>query len=262
MNYFWCVQKLQVLAQSTYSRWFNQFEFPNEEGLPYKSNGGKFEYNEEFKREIPVGWEAKKLSTFIKYSKNGDWGSETPTTTDSIKVNCFRGADFPCITDNFIMTAPVRFIKNSSINRILEDGDLVTEISGGSPTQSTGRIGYINKEFLSRTNNKMTCSNFCKAFTPINKTYQFWLYHTWKAYYENDIMFNYESKTTGIKNLMFDEFINNVSVPCPCDSIMTQFQTICESYYATIQTFLKQNQKLFNLREFLLPLLINGQLEV
>lgn len=55
------VQKLQVLTQSIYSYWFNQFEFPNEEGKPYKSSGGEMVWNEELKREIPKDWEVKQL---------------------------------------------------------------------------------------------------------------------------------------------------------------------------------------------------------
>ena len=49
------------MTQSIYSYWFNQFEFPNEEGKPYKSSGGEMVWNEELKREIPKDWEVKQL---------------------------------------------------------------------------------------------------------------------------------------------------------------------------------------------------------
>lgn len=251
--------ELEDMAKTLYDYWFLQFEFPNEEGKPYKSSGGKMVWNEDLKREIPEGWEVNSIAKSILKSKNGDWGTEEPTKKDDIKVNCFRGADFISITQEYNMTAPVRYIKKNNTDRLLANGDLITEISGGSPTQSTGRIGYINQGFLNRSANVMDCSNFCKAFTPLKIIYQFWLYQTWKSLYENGAMFNYESKTTGIKNLMFDDFINSIFFAYPKEEILTKFQNICEIYYDKIQKSLLENQELAALRDFLLPLLINGQ---
>ncbi len=65
-------QKLEDTAQALYRQWFVDFEFPNEEGKPYKSSGGDMAYNEELDKEIPVGWEADNLSNFleVKYGKD------------------------------------------------------------------------------------------------------------------------------------------------------------------------------------------------
>ena len=65
------IQKLEETAQAIYKQWFVDFEFPNDEGKPYKSNGGEMEMNLELEKEIPVGWEMKKLSEFsvMKYGK-------------------------------------------------------------------------------------------------------------------------------------------------------------------------------------------------
>ena len=54
--------KLEAIAKTIYNYWFVQFDFPNEEGKPYKSSGGEMEYNEKLKMEIPVGWTDGKLS--------------------------------------------------------------------------------------------------------------------------------------------------------------------------------------------------------
>lgn len=51
--------ELESLAKTIYDYWFLQFEFPNEEGKPYKSSGGKMVWNKELKREIPEGWAVK-----------------------------------------------------------------------------------------------------------------------------------------------------------------------------------------------------------
>lgn len=57
--------ELEALAKLIYDYWFVQFDFPNENGKPYKSSGGKMVWNEELKREIPEGWEVKPISSFI-----------------------------------------------------------------------------------------------------------------------------------------------------------------------------------------------------
>ena len=50
-------QNLEAMAKQLYDYWFVQFDFPNEEGKPYKSSGGKMVWNEKIKREIPIDWE-------------------------------------------------------------------------------------------------------------------------------------------------------------------------------------------------------------
>ena len=59
-------QNLEALAKQLYDYWFVQFDFPNEEGKPYKSSGGKMVWNEKLKREIPEGWNACKIKDFLR----------------------------------------------------------------------------------------------------------------------------------------------------------------------------------------------------
>lgn len=60
-------QKLEETAQALYKHWFVDFEFPNEEGKPYKSSGGEMVYNEELDKEVPIGWEVSPLSKIAEY---------------------------------------------------------------------------------------------------------------------------------------------------------------------------------------------------
>lgn len=253
---------LEAMAKLLYDYWFMQFDFPDENGKPYKSSGGKMVWNQELKREIPEGWEVHSLQDFIATSKNGDWGNETPKMKDDIQVRCFRGADFLSITSNYQTTAPIRFISKNSADRLLSDGDLVIEISGGSPVQSTGRIGYISQKFLDRCGGIMACSNFCKAFTPRKRLYQYWLYQTWKMYYDAGVMFNFEGKTTGIKNLMFDSVVRDIKVPTPPDSLLREYQQMTSMYYDKTQESFIESSELASLRDFLLPMLMNGQVKL
>lgn len=62
-----------MMVETIYDYWFLQFEFPNEEGKPYKSSGGKMVWNEELQQEIPEGWKVENLSnnTLTKIIKPG-----------------------------------------------------------------------------------------------------------------------------------------------------------------------------------------------
>ena len=64
--------KLEQMAKRLYDHWFVQFDFPNENGKPYKSSGGKMVWNETLKREIPEGWEVKRLGDLIEIGNGKD----------------------------------------------------------------------------------------------------------------------------------------------------------------------------------------------
>ena len=84
--------KLEQMAKRLYDYWFVQFDFPNADGKPYKSNGGKMVWNEELKREIPEGWEVKKMGE-IALVKRGTTITEKDTTKGNVKVVA-GGLDF------------------------------------------------------------------------------------------------------------------------------------------------------------------------
>ena len=91
-------QNLEALARQLYDYWFVQFDFPNEEGKPYKSSSGKMVYNPILKREIPEGWEVKKLGEVENKIITG----KTPSTSDPENF----GGDIPFITIDDIRKAP------------------------------------------------------------------------------------------------------------------------------------------------------------
>lgn len=248
--------KLEQMAKRLYDYWFVQFDFPNAEGKPYKSSGGKMVWNEILKREIPEGWEVKPLNSFISSYNSGDWGSDIPSSDQTMKVRCIRGADI--IEPSNL---PERFIKNKNINKLLSAWDMVIEVSGGSPTQSTARSALITPGVLERNGGSVVCSNFCAAFS--FKYYQVSSYfsYMWKMFYENDIMFNYEGKTSGIKNFLTDTFLANMWLVPPQNYIESFFRKI-ETIYAKIDYNILELAKLTTLRDKLLPMLMNGQVEV
>lgn len=75
-------------------------------------------------------------------------------------------------------------------------------------------------------------------------------------------MFNFKSKTTGIKNLLFDTFLKEVEVPLPDYKAVCDFQAISKKNYSIIQNNLKESQYIAEIRNYILPLLINGQVKI
>ncbi|MBD0833748.1 restriction endonuclease subunit S [Aestuariibaculum sediminum] len=255
-------QELEALAKTLYDYWFVQFDFPDANGKPYKSSGGKMVYNEVLKREIPEGWGVTTLSNWIEHDKSGDWGKEEEQGNYTEKVSCIRGADLNGLNGKGEVKAPERFILKKNAHKILEIGDFIVEISGGSPTQSTGRMAFITAETLHRFENPLICSNFCKAVTlkEVHALYNF--AYLWNKIYDAGVLFGWEGKTSGIKNLLFESFVTNYEVEKPSEEVMKLFYEKAKPIHAQIQKNLQQNQKLAELRDWLLPMLMNGQVTV
>lgn len=254
-------RELESMAKTIYDYWFLQFEFPNEEGKPYKSSGGKLVWNEEVKKEIPAEWRVGKLNMFIKQDKGGDWGKEIEEVNYTKKVTCLRGADFPAICGNAKLNAPERYIHEKNSFKILNDGDLIIEISGGSPTQSTGRVCYINDNTLKRFENEIITSNFCKAICLVDNEYMYWFYILWCKLYENGVFFKYEGKTTGIKNLLFEMLCSDYLIVVPNVDMIKKYNNKVRDCFMKIQSNQLENQELTSLRDYILPLLMNGQIK-
>ena len=256
------IQELETMAKTLYDYWFVQFDFPDQNGKPYKSSGGKMVYNPELKREIPEGWGVTTFSSWISDNKTGDWGKETSQGNYTLEVDCIRGADINGLLGNGKTDMPTRFILEKNKNKLLTDFDIVIEISGGSPTQSTGRIVGISENVLNRFDLPLICSNFCKAVSLKEQETFYNFVYEWKNLYDNGVLFSWEGKTSGIKNLLFDSFVTNYHIAQPPIDLMEQFFDYASSVDRKIQLLLKQNQELTQLRDWLLPMLMNGQVKV
>jgi type I restriction enzyme S subunit len=262
--------ELEAMAKTVYDYWFVQFDFPfdfaqgkpSAEGKPYKSSGGKMVWSEELKREVPEGWEVSLFADWIFKDKNGDWGKESLEGNYTEHVSCIRGADINGLNGKGECNPPERYILEKNNNKQLNSHDLIVEISGGSPTQSTGRLAYLIDETLSRFENPLICSNFCKAIELKNKKQLFNFVHNWNRLYDNGVLFGYEGKTSGIKNLLFDSFVNSYWVALPPQELVNKFYDLMLDIEKKKQTALKENQQLSSLRDWLLPMLMNGQVKV
>lgn len=254
--------ELESMAKTIYDYWFTQFDFPNEDGKPYRASGGEMVWNEQLKHEIPKGWYCSVISNHIGNNKGGDWGKEEAVGNYTKEVMCIRGADFPSINSCKSLSAPIRYILEKNAYKALNSGDLIVEISGGSPTQSTGRICYINDVTIKRFDKDIITSNFCRAFSTKNDYEQYWLYLLWQTLYNAGVLFGYEGKTTGIKNLLFDDFCAQYHIAYPEENVLKQFHEIVSPIFKKIQQYNIENDELVKLRDWLLPMLMNGQATV
>ena len=147
------------------------------------------------------------VEVFIENDVSGDWGKEFPDEKHKTKVFCVRGADINDLNIGKIENLPVRYVKEASKDKFLEKGNIIIEISGGSPTQSTGRV-----TFLENIDREVVCSNFCRALK-IKKEYSpKYVFYLLQNIYNSGVFFNFESKTSGIKNLLYNSAFENIKV--------------------------------------------------
>ena len=207
-------------------------------------------------------WPMGTFSELIQSTLNGDWGKEAPMGNYTKKVYCIRGADIPEVKAGNKGKMPKRYIlpKNFS-NKQLAVGDIVIEISGGSPSQSTGRCTAITQSLLNRYDSGMVCTNFCKAIKP-KEGYSLFIYYYWQYLYDREVFFSYENGTTGIKNLDFSGFIETETILIPPSDKIRAFDVYCKSNFDQVFSSGKQNERLILIRDTLLPKLMSGEVDV
>jgi type I restriction enzyme S subunit len=244
--------ELEAMAKLIYDYWFVQFDFPDANGKPYKSSGGKMVYNEELKREIPQGWEDGSLSDImtlqrgVTYSKNDirDKNSE-----DVVPV--LRATN---ITGNTIDLEDMVYVTSKLVskNQKLEVGDVLITMSSGSKD-------HIGKNGMFHFKEEVAFGAFCARMVP-NPGYSSYLF----SYTQSDFM------TSTIKNECLGTNINNLNsslvkgfkMVLPEETILFAFEKQVSSLFQKIGLNQKENQKLTELRDWLLPMLMNGQVWV
>lgn len=153
------------------------------------------------------------LSELIDEYVSGDWGNEEISDETPNAVFCIRAADFVPILDVDYTNIPTRYISNTSYkNKQLKVGDIIIEKSGGSPTQSTGRVILVTEELL-KEKQHIVCSNFCEAFRVKKGWNPFYVFSYLQFLYNEGVFFNFEGKTSGLKNLQMEQAFNSIDIP-------------------------------------------------
>jgi type I restriction enzyme S subunit len=213
--------------------------------------------------EIPEGWEVGVLDDLKSESLGGDWGQESPGLGFSEAALCIRGADIPSLQGGGFGKMPTRYLKPSSLEkRRLDDGNLVLEVSGGSPTQSTGRTVLISKQLLERAATPLVCSNFCRLIRCDTKEWSKYLYLWLLDLYAQDQLLQYETGTTGIKNFAFSRFASCHNLVVPPGRVLVEFNERVVPLFARMGVTAAEAENLATIRDALLPKLICGELRV
>ena len=242
---------LERQAQALFKSWFVDFE-------PFKDR--KF-VNSELGM-IPEGWRVGTLNELIISTLGGDWGKEDAIGNYVKKVSCIRGADIPEIRQGNRGNMPTRFILNKNfLNKTLKAEDLVVEISGGSPTQSTGRICQISDTLLKKYDDVVICTNFCRAIKT-KRPYSQFIYYLWEYLYKRGVMFLYENGTTGIKNLDINGLLEKEIIVIPDENTVHKYTGICNLFSQIVQSNGYESERLVRLRDTLLPKLMSGELKI
>lgn len=245
-------KNLEEMAQAIFKSWFVDFE-PFQDGEFVESELGL----------IPKGWEVGNFNKLVSELIGGDWGKEEPQKNHQQKVYCIRGADIPEVARGNKGKIPVRYIlEKNALKKSLKSGDIVIEISGGSPTQSTGRAVLINDELLERFDSSLICTNFCRVIKLKEDYYSNFVYLYLKYLYEKEVFFQFENGTTGIKNLDINSFLEVYQIVIPSKEILNKFNNLVDKCFSSIQQLGKENEILSNLRDTLLPKLMSGEIRV
>ena len=216
--------ELESMAKTLYNYWFLQFDFPNENGKPYKSSGGKMVWNEELKREIPEGWKVSKIGDILEEANKS-----------KIKVNDAKEkGKYPFFTSGE---------KILCYDDYLVKGFNIFLNTGGNPDIKA----YMGK-----------CAYSTDTWCVSAKEYSYILF-----YYLLKLMPQFEQlffAGSGLKHLQKD-FLKNQYILLPDEKVLRNFNNICELIWKKITNCLIENQELVSLRDFLLPLLMNGQVK-
>ena len=233
--------------------------------LNNKINNNLFELLKQEFREKFYNKEEKNsyLIDYISETIGGDWGRESPEGNNNTKVYCVRGTDIPSMEYGNKGNAPIRYILEKNYkNKKLDPNNIIIEISGGSPTQSTGRTAYITKSILDMYNSPLLCTNFCRAIEAKSDILAPFVYMNLKLMYEDDIFFNWENGTTGIKNLALNDMLSNVEVVIPDEDAMKEYYLLFNNVMNKISGNSNENIKLEQLKDTLLPKLMNGEIDL
>lgn len=209
--------------------------------------------------EMPEGWVAKPFGDLLSKTIGGDWGKEEPDEKHTEKVKILRGTDLPNVYAGSDDRVPTRYVTAKKLaTRKLEAGDIVIEVSGGSPTQPTGRSLYLTQEIVCRLNADLEPASFCRLFRPVEPEVGLILgLHLQKIYGEGKTWL-YQNTSTGISNFQTKVFLDKELVIVPSNELKKHFYNFVIPYIKKMSS--GENKDLAELRNVLLPKLLSGEL--
>ena len=239
-------QNLTAMAKQLYDYWFVQFDFPNEEGKPYKSSGGEMVWNKKLKREIPKGWNISLIKDIATTYSGG-----TPQSTN---IEYYNNGEIAWINsgelNSPIITKTTNYItkcglENSSA-KLYPSNSILVAMYGAT----AGKVSLLTFE---------ACSN--QAVCGIIPTIENMLYYVY--FHISSLYSHFITLSTGsARDNISQNTIKNILLPIPTRNILKLFDEKIGSIYQMIVNNYQQIDSLAMQRDELLPLLMNGQVSV
>ena len=234
--------RLEEMAKTLYDYWFVQFDFPDASGKPYKSSGGEMVFDETLKRKIPKGWEVKSLWKIAKYFNGLALQKYRPENEldDFLPVIKIREMN------EGVSSNTERAKTNIPKEAIIDDGDILFSWSATLEIKiwSQGK-GALNQHIF-----KVTSSEYPKYF----------FYFELLNYLKHFKMIADLRKTT--MGHITQDHLKQAYICIPSQPLLEKLEKIVTPIFQKMLITQKQNHQLTQLRDFLLPMLMNGQVSV
>ena len=237
--------ELEAMAKTLYDYWFVQFDFPENNGKPYKSSGGKMVWNKELKREIPEEWEVGNASDLFTFN---------PSL--SLKQGCLCSyIDMNALPTEGFMTKEVQ-LKEFKGGVKFQNSDLV--VARITPCLENGKtglitllkdddIGFGSTEFIVLRGRTMKLSSFAAC---LSRSELFRKYAIANM-----------TGTSGRKRVDTSA-LEIFPIAIPHKELLVKFEEAVVPFFEKTTLNTKENQQLTELRDWLLPMLMNGQVKV
>ena len=225
---------LEAMAKQLYDYWFVQFDFPNEEGKPYKSSGGAMVWNEKLKREIPQEWSDCKLKDFINLF-------DSKRVPLSSKDRGERQGVYPYYGATGIM---------DYVNDYIFDGDYILLAEDGSTSDAKGFpiVQYIwGKNWV---------NNHAHIILPKNERYTMFTYQMLRSIPAKQI------ETGSIQKKISQENLCGYKMVLPNSDLLEKYENVVSPLWEKRKRCIEEINTLTKQRDELLPLLMNGQASV
>lgn len=230
--------RLEEMAKTLYDYWFVQFDFPDANGKPYKSSGGEMVFDETLKREIPKGWEVKSLNQVadIVMGQSPDGASYNLEQEGTIFFQGSTDFDWRFPNVRQYTTSPTRFAQK---------GDILLSVRAP--------VGDLNISPFECCIGRGLAALRSKSG---NNSFLFYVMKYFKTVFERR---NTEGTTFG--SITKDD-LHSLKLVAPADNVLEKYNEIASKYDEMIFIRSQQNHQLTQLRDFLLPMLMNGQVSV
>ena len=235
---------LEEQLQLLYDYWFTQFNFPDDDGQPYKASNGLMVWNENINHIIPAGWQVKPMGTICSFRNGINYNKNVEGNTTYKIINVRN------------ISSSTLFLDESNFDEIClprQQGDKYC-VSDESIIIARSGIPGATRILCNPSSNIIFCG-FIICCTPYNNTLQNYL-----TLYLKQFEGSSATQTGGsiLKNVS-QETLKNLLVPIPPQSLLNQFNDSVSHIYNLIIGNIKENVQLTTIRDWLLPMLMNGQ---